>query len=864
MHRRLAIAGIVTAVQSQLASAQTVVNSTFLGGLSYSDPAAWSPADVPNNSGAKQFNVTIDASVNDTVEEVVVDIDATISNLTLGGLWTGLSVVDRTFVVTGATLNSLESGSISVFSNSDASLFDAGSLSSFANRTLTGNYSIETLGAAATLRFKGADVGTFTKGRLRLTGPLAKIADENGNDALRNLERLEANTVIELQNTMVSTAAAFTNAGTLNVSANGGAGIFTAAAGLVNFSPGTKTLSGGVFNIATYTDVPGIAELRFPGADVVNLGTELDLSGVGSRIADTSGVDGLRNFAQILPAGSLNVSGREFPIAGTFRNDGALNASNSVIAIGGSLQNFDPTTRTLSGGKFNLISAELRFPGADIVANGASIDLDKTAKITDAAGNDALRNFTSNLATGRFGVGREATFTSSGDFTNAGTIETAAELFTTRLFRRAGVFVVPPGFTYTQTAGTTANNGFLIADQLRILGGSLLCGRGTIDANITIGDGTIVPAAKSVFRRDLTLSAGSHFRYVFEFGDDTQSDTRKVAGHVVLDGTLDIDLGGERFLSSRSYIVVLRSAYPITGAFSNAPNGARIHTVDGSGSFVVSYSNDTVALTGFQADPPPAQLLNISTRGFVERVDQDPSGERSVLIVGFVISGWDPKQVTIRGIGPSLAASGVPDPLPDPVLELYNANGNLLASNDDWTPPVESALTPADQHESVITTTLGYGAYTAVLREQNGRAGDALVEVYDTRQSSSSKLGNISTRGLVDADHLLIAGVIAGGQGQANAEVVVRAIGPSLKDSGISDALADPTIEVRNADGEVLAFNDDFTNYDSLGVSALIPPNNAESAIRLSLARGQYTAIVRPKPGSTGGIGLVESYDLRR
>jgi hypothetical protein len=380
-----------------------------------------------------------------------------------------------------------------------------------------------------------------------------------------------------------------------------------------------------------------------------------------------------------------------------------------------------------------------------------------------------------------------------------------------------------------------------------------------------VGDATIALTAPAVLEGELTLSPGSHFRYELDFGTP-----QEITGKVTLAGTLDVDIPSERFVSSTAFLTILKSTSPLTGVFSNAPNGARITTTDGSGSFVVLYDSKSVFLTQYQAEPPPAQLLNISSRAFLSRADDESFGDRSVLIGGFIISGTpEPKEVVLRGIGPSLARSGLSPVLADPVLELHAGDGSLLATNDNWkdTQPGEiaaSGLAPGDQREAALRITLQPGTYTVVLKEKNGLAGYGLVEIYDLSKNSGSKLANISTRGFVDASDVLIGGIIAGGDGQANAEIVVRAIGPQLQQNGISNTLDDPTLELRDFNGNLISFNDDWsTNADQLSYSGLAPFNNTESAMLLSLPHGNYTAIVRAKENRSG-VALVEFYDLRR
>ena len=125
-----------------------------------------------------------------------------------------------------------------------------------------------------------------------------------------------------------------------------------------------------------------------------------------------------------------------------------------------------------------------------------------------------------------------------------------------------------------------------------------------------------------------------------------------------------------------------------------------------------------------------ARLANISTRALVQ------TGDR-VMIAGFIIGGDKPKQVILRGIGPSLSNSGVAGPLPDPVLELHNGSGSVVAQNDDWRDGADAAtiqskgLAPAHDREAAVLATLAPGTYTAVLRGFENGTGVALAEAYD-------------------------------------------------------------------------------------------------------------------------------------
>jgi hypothetical protein len=268
---------------------------------------------------------------------------------------------------------------------------------------------------------------------------------------------------------------------------------------------------------------------------------------------------------------------------------------------------------------------------------------------------------------------------------------------------------------------------------------------------------------------------------------------------------------------------------------------------------------------------PSNPLLNIATRMRVLTGN-------NVLIGGFIITGIEPKKVLIRGIGPSLSGVGVT--LSDPTLELHQGS-TTLATNDNWkindqTGQSQEAdirattIPPTNDLESAILTTLSPGAYTAILAGKNGGAGVGVVELYDLGQAANSTLANISTRGFVDTgDNVMIGGFIVGNNGGASATVLVRGIGPSLSNFGVTGALGDPTLELHDGSGTTIATNDnwkvrpDGTSQQAEIEATTIPPtNDLESAILSTLAPGNYTAIARGKNNATG-VGLIEVYHLR-
>ena len=272
-------------------------------------------------------------------------------------------------------------------------------------------------------------------------------------------------------------------------------------------------------------------------------------------------------------------------------------------------------------------------------------------------------------------------------------------------------------------------------------------------------------------------------------------------------------------------------------------------------------------------------LGNISTRSFVQTGD-------NVMIGGFIIQGTEHKRVVIRAIGPELTRYGVPNALNNPTLELHNRTGALIASNDNWQTTIiggiitanqvqeirASGYAPGDGRESAIIADLPAGNYTAIVRGVNNLTGVALVEVYDLSPGTHSKLDNISTRSFVQTgNNVMIGGFIV--QGTQPKRVIIRAIGPELTQYGVPNVLANPTLELHDGRGALIASNDNWMTTIIGGIitanqvqqivsSGHAPMDARESAIIASLPSGNYTAIVRGVNNTTG-VALVEVYDLQ-
>ena len=288
-----------------------------------------------------------------------------------------------------------------------------------------------------------------------------------------------------------------------------------------------------------------------------------------------------------------------------------------------------------------------------------------------------------------------------------------------------------------------------------------------------------------------------------------------------------------------------------------------------SGSTVTAFSGAGEAVIAAQ------RLANISTRA---RVDSGAN----IAIAGFVISGQDSKPVLIRAIGPTLASFGVTSALAAPKLDLFRAGASTaFATNTGWTTSGNTAAIVAataqagafalstSSADSVVFTTLPPGGYTAQVSAASGAPGVALIEVYDLSAAApGQKLFNISTRATAGAgDSTLIAGISV--SGSVPKRVLIRAVGPGLVQFGLAGVLAQPQLQLIN-NGTVVAQNTGIsTSPDASAIIAAsaqvgafaLPAGSADSALLVSLAPGNYSAVVSG-PGGATGIAIIEIYEV--
>lgn len=429
--------------------------------------------------------------------------------------------------------------------------------------------------------------------------------------------------------------------------------------------------------------------------------------------------------------------------------------------------------------------------------------------------------------------------------------------------------------TSTENGGTITNSFWNSSSD--VFGSPLcsasLCGDGQATARPRTGaywvwfGGTNGPDTDSASQAlTIPAGAGATLNYQLWIGGVTSPFTDTFS--VIVDGTV---------VQTITEPPAPEAGYGLHSVNLNAYADGNLHTITfryttPSGGGIANFSLDDITLDVVCPSNPPvptptaARLLNISTRGLVLTGN-------NVMIGGFIVKGPGPRKVMVRALGPSLTAFGLTNALGDPRLELHESSA-VIAANDDWqitqlggvitanqSADIQtSGLSPTHSKESALIVSLAPGNYTAVVQGTNDTMGTALVEVYDLATGAGTTLSNISTREFVGTGNdVMIGGLIVGGSASAN--IIIRGIGPSLADFGITNPLQDPMLELHDGNGQLWAANDDWAATQQAQITAtnLTPSKNPESAIVATLAPGNYTAIVRGKNNSTG-VALVEAF----
>jgi hypothetical protein len=283
----------------------------------------------------------------------------------------------------------------------------------------------------------------------------------------------------------------------------------------------------------------------------------------------------------------------------------------------------------------------------------------------------------------------------------------------------------------------------------------------------------------------------------------------------------------------------------------------------------------TLTVTASSAGPTPTptgatHLAALSVRTFVGTGD-------STVSVGFGISGSGSKQVLIRGVGPTLAGFGVSGVLLNPVLGLYNSSSALMSTNAGWGGGVALAdafvsagtfALPINSVDTALFQSLAAGTfYSALISGANATTGIALAEIYDVDPGTpATRLTSISARALSGTgSSVLIAGFIIEGNGTE--VLLIRGIGPTLTQYGVSGVLASTQLTLFNGASQAIGTNAGWgggsvlaTAFAQYGLFAL-PANSADSAMIVSLPPGLYT-VQLSGTNNTSGIGLIEVYEM--
>ena len=308
-----------------------------------------------------------------------------------------------------------------------------------------------------------------------------------------------------------------------------------------------------------------------------------------------------------------------------------------------------------------------------------------------------------------------------------------------------------------------------------------------------------------------------------------------------------------------------RDGQTIAGATNATLTVTNVRATD-AGVYSVTATNpggsqlSTAATLTVIAPNANARLTNLSVRTNL--------AASATLIVGVAVSDGS-RDVLFRAIGPTLAAFGVSGTLADPRLELYRGSAKVN-ENDNWAPALATvfnsvgafALTNGSR-DAALVAPLAPDAFTAQVPGTTG--GVVLVEAYDTGPATGGRLVNVSARNRVGTgDDILIAGFTISGSG--NKPLLVRAVGPTLAAFGVGGTLADPKLEIYNAQGVKVTENDTWTaglatTFASVAAFPL-SAGSRDAALLTSLPPGSYTAQIRGSDGGTGEA-LVELYELR-
>ena len=286
---------------------------------------------------------------------------------------------------------------------------------------------------------------------------------------------------------------------------------------------------------------------------------------------------------------------------------------------------------------------------------------------------------------------------------------------------------------------------------------------------------------------------------------------------------------------------------------------------------------------------PASRLINLSNLALVGPGSPLTAGLSIVAAYsGLNITGPTPKAVLLRAVGPGLSALNVTGVLDNPILQVFDKNERVIASNEGWTASTtliqifnRLGAFPLTQGSAdcVVLTTLDPGSYTVKVTSGDGTSGTVLLEAYDADPApldEPQRFFNLSGNGPVSSTNPLTAGFVV--YGPTPKTLLVRGIGPALANFGITTAIQDPVLNIFNQAGTLIAQNQGWYNAaainsypvasgisiasaDTAAYAFALGSTNPDSALLVTLPPGEYTAQVISSGGSSG-TAMIEIYEV--
>jgi hypothetical protein len=346
-------------------------------------------------------------------------------------------------------------------------------------------------------------------------------------------------------------------------------------------------------------------------------------------------------------------------------------------------------------------------------------------------------------------------------------------------------------------------------------------------------------------------------------------------------------------------------AQPVALGIAEGPGGE-------SADNVRTIKRTAFQVAGYRLSPNASnagKLTNVSTRAFVGAGFQTLTG-------GFVVQGPGNKQVLIRAPGPAIGAApfNVPGALTDSVLRVNAIGVGLAGENDDWSLPASNGTSVASAGQQVgafalangskdaaLVLDLPSGSYTAEVTGAAGAEGIALIEAYEVGGGAESRVINLSTRAYASVETPIIAGFVVQADAtnlSAPKKMFIRVRGPSLVNYGLPEAtvMADPIIEIYDANAQLIYFNDDWDSpsadidgsnrnaipivrrgvvdrlseqqvFDAATAVGVADMKPTEPGVVIEMPPGLYTVLVKPfeelpDQPAVPGVAIIEVYEL--